>query len=75
MAKARFLPRTNVESVIIERQMNSQLDILKAKIDEGLDEARRGELVDGERFMARVKKRIEEAAAARPRTRPKKRRK
>lgn len=40
---------------------------VRAMIQQGLDEARRGELVDGEEFMAGLKKRLEKRAASRPR--------
>jgi putative addiction module CopG family antidote len=40
-------------------------DVIRAKVREGLEEARRGELVDGEAFFARWKKRIAAAKATR----------
>jgi antitoxin ParD1/3/4 len=40
---------------------------IKAMIQEGVDEARRGEFVEGDAFMATWKKRLEDAATSRPR--------
>lgn len=39
-------------------------ETIRAKVREGLDEARRGEFVDGEEFFARWKTRLESAAAS-----------
>ncbi len=45
-------------------------EAIRAKVREGLEEARRGDLVDGEAFFAVWQKRIEDAAASkRARTR------
>jgi len=46
--------------------LNRARETIRAKVREGLDEARRGEFVDGEEFFARWKTRLGEAVASTP---------
>ena len=46
--------------------LNRARESIRAKVREGLDEARRGEFVDGEEFFARWKTRLGEAVASTP---------
>ncbi len=53
--------------------LNRARETIRAKVREGLDEARRGELVDGKEFFARWKTRLESAASAPDKPRAKRR--
>jgi len=68
--EARLLDKWLVEGLTAEEEASIPPDVLsraretiKAKIREGLDEARRGNLIDGEEFFARWKTRLEDAAS------------
>jgi len=52
------------ESRVARGDLNRFREALRAKVREGLEEARRGEFVDGEAFFARWKKRLEAEAAS-----------
>lgn len=71
--EARLLDKWLVEGLTPEEEASIPADVLnraretiRAKVREGLDEARRGEFVDGEEFFARWKTRLEAAAASTP---------
>ncbi|HWL95631.1 MAG TPA: type II toxin-antitoxin system ParD family antitoxin [Phycisphaerae bacterium] len=51
---------TNIPSDVLTRAR----DAIREKVRQGLDEARRGEFVNGEEFFARWKIRLEEAATS-----------
>jgi putative addiction module CopG family antidote len=51
------------EASIPQAVLHRARDAIRAKVREGLDEARRGECVDGEAFLARWKTRIENATS------------
>ncbi|MCK6484546.1 MAG: type II toxin-antitoxin system ParD family antitoxin [Phycisphaerae bacterium] len=68
--EARLLDKWLIEGLTAEEEASIPPDVLnraretiRAKIREGLDEARRGNLVDGEEFFARWKTRLEDAAS------------
>ncbi|MDX2198760.1 MAG: type II toxin-antitoxin system ParD family antitoxin [Phycisphaerae bacterium] len=68
--EARLLDKWLVEGLTAEEEasippdvLNRARDTIRAKVREGLEEARRGELVDGEEFFARWKARLEGAAS------------
>lgn len=68
--EARLLDKWLIEGLTAEEEASIPPDVLnraretiRAKIREGLDEARRGELVDGKEFFARWKARLEDAAS------------
>lgn len=72
--RQRLLEKWLAEGLTPEEEKKLTPDVLtnarariRAMIQQGLDEARRGELVDGDEFMAGVKKRLEDRAASRPR--------
>jgi putative addiction module CopG family antidote len=69
---ARLLDKWLVEGLTPDEEaclpvdvLNRAREVIRAKVREGLDEIRRGELIDGEEFFARWKGRLEEAAATR----------
>jgi len=71
--EARLLDKWLVEGLTPDEEAGIPADVLnrarkaiRAKIREGLDEARRGEFVDGEEFFARWKNRLENAVASTP---------
>jgi antitoxin ParD1/3/4 len=68
--EARLLDKWLVEGLSPEEEASIPEDVLhrareaiRAKVREGLEEARRGECVDGEEFFARWKARIENATS------------
>lgn len=68
--EARLLDKWLVEGLTPEEEASIPPDVLnraretiRAKIREGLEEARRGEFVDGEEFFTRWKTRLEAAAS------------
>jgi putative addiction module CopG family antidote len=69
--EARLLDKWLVEGLTTEEQasippdvLNRARDAIRAKVREGLDEARRGEFVYGDEFFARWKARLENATSA-----------
>jgi antitoxin ParD1/3/4 len=67
--QARLLDKWLIEGLTPEEESSIPVEILnraretiRAKVREGLDEARRGKFVDGEEFFARWKSRLEAAA-------------
>jgi len=69
--QARLLDKWRVEGLTPEEEASLPADLLgrarediRAKIRDGLEEARRGEFVDGEEFFARWKTRLEAAVAS-----------
>lgn len=75
--EARLLDKWLLEGLTAEEQaslppglLERARETIQAKVREGLEQARRGELVDGEAVLARWKSRLESAFAkpARPRT-------
>lgn len=69
--ESRLLDKWLVEGLTPEEEASIPAGVLeharetiRAKVREGLDEARRGEFVDGEKFFAAWKSRIENAAAS-----------
>lgn len=69
--ETRLLDKWLVEGLTAEEEASIPPDVLnraretiRAKVREGLDEARRGELVDGEEFFAQWKARLEDAASS-----------
>lgn len=69
--QARLLDKWLLEGLTPEEQASIPPEVfrrasesIRAKVREGLDEARRGEFVDGEEFFARWKARLEDAASA-----------
>ncbi len=69
--QARLLDKWLVSGLTPQEEASIPSEILKraretirAKVREGLDQARRGELVDGEDVFARLKKRVDAAAAS-----------
>lgn len=69
--ESRLLDKWLVEGLTPQEEASIPADVLnraretiREKVREGLDEARRGEFVDGEEFFARWKSRLETAAAA-----------
>lgn len=67
--EARLLDKWLVEGLTPEEEASLPADVLRraretirAKVREGLDEARRGQLVDGEEFFAGWKTRIDAAS-------------
>jgi antitoxin ParD1/3/4 len=69
--EARLLEKWLLEGLTAEEEatippdlLNRARDTIRAKIREGLEEARRGELVDGEEFFSRWKTRLENASSA-----------
>jgi len=69
--EARLLDKWLAEGLTREEQaaippevFERARDSIRAKVREGLAEARRGEFVDGEEFFAHWKKRLEDAAAS-----------
>lgn len=72
--RQRLLEKWLAEGLTPEEEKKLRPDVLakartriRAMIQKGLDESRQGELVDGEEFMAGIKKQLEEKAASRPR--------
>ncbi|HEY3244810.1 MAG TPA: type II toxin-antitoxin system ParD family antitoxin [Phycisphaerae bacterium] len=72
--EARLLNQWLVEGLTPDEEASIPPDVLdrareviRAKVREGLDEARRGKFVDGEEFFTRWKTRLEAAAASTPR--------
>lgn len=69
--EARLLDKWLIEGLTPEEEASIPADVftrareaIRAKVREGLDEARRGECVDGEEFFARWKARLESTASA-----------
>jgi antitoxin ParD1/3/4 len=69
--EARLLDKWLVEGLTADEEaalppgfLERARDTIRAKVREGLDEARRGEFVDGEEFFAKWKTRLESAAAS-----------
>ncbi len=69
--EARLLDKWLIEGLTPEEEASIPADVLnraretiRAKVREGLDEARRGEFTDGEAFFARWKTRLEAEAAS-----------
>jgi antitoxin ParD1/3/4 len=79
--EARLLEKWLVEGLTAEEQAGIPIEVLdraretvRARVRQGLDEARRGELVDGDQVFARWKARLEGlAASAQPKSRVKRR--
>lgn len=68
--EARLLDKWLVEGLTDDEEatlspglLDRAREAIRAKVHEGLEEARRGEFVDGEAFFARWKTRLEAAAA------------
>ena len=68
--EARLIDKWLVEGLTSEEEASLPAGLLdraratiRAKVREGLDEARRGEFVDGEEFFARWKSRLETASS------------
>lgn len=73
--RAQLLNKWLVEGLTPEEEASLPPDVLqraretiRAKIQEGLDEARRGEFIDGDEFFARWKTRLDEAASSKERS-------
>jgi len=71
--EARLVDKWLVEGLTPEEEaevtpalLDRARETIRAKVRESLEEARRGELVDGEAFFARWKRRLEAAAASEP---------
>ena len=69
--EARLLDKWHVEGLTPAEEatlpaglLDRARETIRAKVREGLDEARRGEFVDGQEFFARWKARLDEAAAS-----------
>ena len=69
--EARLLEKWIAQGLTPEEEASIRTDVLnrarqslQAKIREGLEEARRGELLDGEEYFARWRTRLEKAAAS-----------
>jgi antitoxin ParD1/3/4 len=69
--RGRLLDKWLIEGLTPEEEARIPADVLdrarqaiRVKVREGLDEARRGEFVDGEEFFARWKNRLDAAIAS-----------
>lgn len=69
--EARLLDKWLVEGLTADEEaalpaglLERARDTIRAKVREGLEEAHRGEFVDGEEFFAKWKTRLESAAAS-----------